>query len=158
MFLAEYLVSVVVMSLILGALNCASYPHGSEKTVKFAASVLLLYTALVPFYSLIKSISNESFDGIFDNSYVENFDADEEYKKVAENSFKDGIRELLFTKYAIKEENMQIYVFGFDFKNMRAEKITVVLYDSDILGDYRGIEEYVRGLDLGECEVKLSFG
>ena len=63
--MAEYLVSVVVMSLTLGFITYASYSSSSTRAVKFAASVLLLYTVLTPMAALIGTLDESSFDSFF---------------------------------------------------------------------------------------------
>ena len=156
--MGEYLVPVVVMSAVLGIISFVSYPTASEKTVKFAASVLLLYTALTPLLTFVSGLADGDINdliGGFEQKLPEN---DAEYEKVAEEAFKEGISKLLFTKYGIKEENFEVYVFGFNFSEMRAEKIKILLLNQGVLSDFRGIEEYITESGLGECEVSIRFG
>ena len=100
--MAEYLVSVVVMSSLLGLLSYASYPSGSERTAKFAVSVLLLYTALMPAFSLLSRLSSMDIENIIDSEDIGDFQEGGEYLEVAEEAFKAGISKLIFTK---KEDN-----------------------------------------------------
>ena len=81
-----------------------------------------------------------------------------EYKEVAEAAFKEGISKLLFTKYGIEPESAEVIVEGFDFENMRCERIKIILYGSSFLADFRAVEEYITESGLGECEVCLSIG
>ena len=155
--MAEYLVSVVVMSAILGIISYLSYGDSGGSAMRIAASVLLIYTALVPILTFINEGQSGKLDAIFDIDTEENLILGEEYVKVAEEAFRDGISKLIFTKYGINEKNCDVYTFGFDFETMRAERIRVVLRGSDAFADLRGIESYINGLSLGECEVTVSF-
>ena len=156
--MAEYLAGVVIMSAILGLISYASYPSGSERATKFAVSVLLLYTALMPAFSLISKLSSVDIDSIIENGYAPDFDQGGEYIEVAEESFKSGISKLIFTKYGVPEENIEVFVFGFNFESMRADSIKVILSGSGAFADFRGIEEYITEQGLGKCEVVISFG
>ena len=158
MYLGEYLGAVVVMSAILGLISYVSYPSGSEKTVKFAASVLLLYTALTPLLAFAGKIGSADINDFIGDLEGENIEIDGEYIKVAESAFKDGISELLASKYSIAKENAEIFVFGFDFRAMKAEKIKILLFGDGIVADFRGIENYITESGLGECEVNIRLG
>ena len=156
--MAEYLVPVVVMSATLGIISYVSYPSASEKTVKFATTVLLLYTALTPLLSFVNNITADNFENYFGNLDYGNADSEGEYAIVAEEAFKEGVCKLLFTKYGIKSENITVSVFSFDFKEMKAEKIKILLSGDGAFSDFRGIEEYITESGLGECEVNVRIG
>ena len=158
MCLGEYLGAVVVMSAILGLISYVSYPGSSEKTVKFAASVLLLYTALTPLLSFAGKITSGDLDNLLADFDVESPQIDDEYIKVAESAFKDGIFELLNSRFSVAEENAEIFVFGFDFRSMKADKIKIILFGAGAVADFRGIESYITGAGLGECEVNVRIG
>ena len=155
--MGEYLVPVVVISAVLGIISYVSYPTASEKTVKFAASVLLLYTALTPVLTMVSDFTSEDISDYLDR-FTENEKADGEYEQVASDAFKEGISKLLFTKYDIKTEDAEIYIFGFDFSKMRADKIKILLKNSGVFSDFRAIEEYITESGLGECEVNIRIG
>ena len=158
MRLADYLISVVVMSAILGFVAYASYPDSASKATKFAASVLILYVAVMPIGELISGFRNGGFDTSELIGSVPEINEGGEYVEVAEKAFKEGISKLLFTEYGIKPENASIKTEGFDFKTMRCAKMKITLYDRGALADFRGIEEYISESGLGECEVYLSIG
>lgn len=158
MRLADYVISVVVMSAILGFTSYAAYPGSASKATKFAASVLLLYVAVIPIGTLISGIREENFDISELIGEVPQAEADGEYIKVAEEAFKEGICNLLFTKYNIKPENVYIKTEGFDFEKMRCERIKITLLESGVLADFRGIEEYITESGLGDCEVGINIG
>ena len=156
--MVEYLISVVVMSATLGFISYASYPSGSERAVKFATSVLLLYTVLTPIVAIVGELDNNGFESVLGDTGTVKPEEDGAYLEVAEESFKEGIRKLLFTKYGIKEDDVKVRVYGFDFKTMSAEKIKVILSGNEVFADWRGISAYISGSGLGECEVVLDFG
>lgn len=159
--MAEYFVSVTAVSAFLGLLSFLSYPSASEKTVKFASSVLLLYTVAMPVVAFVSDIADgtvwleidEIVDGL-GGSVTE----DGEYKRVAEEAFSEGIRRLVADRYGISTDKVEVYVFGYDFENMRADKIKVVMRGAAGLKDLRLVEEYLNGLNMGECEVRSDFG
>ena len=159
--MGEYLGAVVVTSAVLGLLSYISYPSESEKTVKFAASVLLLYTALTPLLSFAGRVVEggyESLEDIIEDLGGVSYESDEEYKAVAEQAFKEGIFKLLSTKYSVSEESADVFVYGFDFQEMRAEKIKILLYGNGVTADFRAIENYITESGLGFCEVNVRIG
>lgn len=156
--MAEYLISVVVMSAILGFVAYASYPDSASKASKFASSVLLLYVAAAPMGELVSWLGDGEFYTSELIGSVPEISEGGEYVEVAEEAFKEGICKLLFTEYGVKPENVSIRTEGFDFKTMRCKKIKITLYDRGALADFRKIEEYISESGLGECEVNLSIG
>ncbi len=156
--MADYVISVVVMSAILGFTAYAAYPGSASRATKFAASVLLLYVAVLPIGQLISGIGEGEFDVSELIGPPPEINEGGEYSEIAEQAFKEGISKLLFTKYDISPENVSIVTEGFDFKSMRCERIRITLYDRGALADFRGIEEYISESGLGECEVYLSIG
>ena len=158
MSLVEYLVSVVVLSAMLGFINFLAYPSFSEKSTKFATAVLLLYAALSPLLSFLSDFDTGDVEDFFQNIYEQEIQTGEEYAKVAENAFKEGISKLLCTKYGVNAEEMNIFVYGFDFEKMDCERIKILLFGRSVTSDLRGIESYITELGLGECEVDIIIG
>lgn len=158
----EYLISVTVMSMLLGLISYLSYPGSSEKSVKFAVSVLLIYTSMLPILSFVSKISSggemDFIEEIRKDAEENVTSGKEEYITVSEDAIKKGLGKLLFTEYGIAEENIKIYVHGLDFESMKAEKIKIVLCGGGALSDYRSIEDFVNKLGIGECEVNIEFG
>lgn len=157
--MGEYLVAITAVSVFLGLLGYLSYPSGSQRSVKLALALLLLYAVMLPLVSLVRGIaengvpdSTEFPDASISGEY------EEEYVEVAKSAFKSGICKLLFTKYGIEEEDAAVYVYNFDFESMKAERIEIVLSGSAKFKDYRAIESYVTGSGLGECEVEIEIG
>lgn len=158
MHLDNYVISVVVMSAILGFTSYAAYPGSASGATKFAASVLLLYVAVMPIGAIFTSIRDGTFDSLDALPEMPQIEENGEYLEAAEEAFREGISKLLFTKYGINPENATVKTEGFDFRNMRCERILITLRGSGTLADFRGIEEYISESGLGECEVSASFG
>lgn len=158
MHLDNYVVCVVVMSAILGFTSYAAYPGSASGATKFAASVLLLYVAVIPIGSIFASFRDSGFDSSVLLPEMPEIEESGEYVEAAEEAFREGISKLLLTKYGINPENATVKTVGFDFRNMRCDRIVITLHGSGTLADFRGIEEYISESGLGECEVNASFG
>ena len=155
--MADYVISVVVMSAVLGFVAYASYPESASKASRFAASVLLLYVAVNPLGKIVRSLGGGSgLSDLIDKPppIIE----EGEYLTVAEEAFVEGVSKLLFTKYGIEPENVSIKTEGFDFQSMSCAKIKITLSGKGAFGDFRAIEEYISECGLGECEVYLKIG
>ena len=149
--MVEYLVTSCVMAVVIGVASYISYPGASERTVKLCTSLIFLYALLSPAVSMLQRLPSYKvdFDGILEDTEA----GDGTYKQVAEEAFAEGIRQLLFTKYGLNENNLRVFVIGFEFEKMRAERIKIILSGKGALADWRGIEEYITESGLGECEV-----
>ena len=135
-----------------------SYPTASLKAVKFAASVLLLYTALTPVLGFAAKITSSDAEGFLSGIDIEQIKTDDEYLKVAETAFRNGIFKLLESEFSVGKENAEVLVFDFDFKNMKAGKIKILLFGNGAVADFRRIEKYITESGLGECEVNVRIG
>ena len=162
--MAEYFISVTAVSAFIGLISFLSYPSASEKSVKLACSVLLLYTVAMPIATLISDIADGDarleIEGITDGLGEGSLDSEynSEYIRVAEEAFREGIKRLVADKYGVGEDKVEVYIFGYDIENMRAEKISVILKGRAALKDLRLIEDYLNGLNMGRCEVRSDFG
>ena len=155
--MADYIISVVVLCGVVGLIGYLAYPSVSERTLRFACSVLIIYAVILPALSLVSSLGTDISD-IIEDIRSEGSDLDGDYLLVAEEAICQGIREAIASKFNMSAENIEVKISGFDFESMRAEHIRVLLKGSSVIGDYRKIEEYTESLGLGECEVKIDFG
>lgn len=150
------------MSSLLGLISYLSYPGASEKAVKFAVSLLLIYTSITPVLAFVRNFSDDALtdfvEEIKDNANEKLDSGNEEYLLVSEEALKEGICKLIFTEYGIPAENIEVYIHGFDFEKMRAERISILLSGKGALSDSRSIENLVNELGIGECEVNIEFG
>ena len=154
--MGEYLFSVVLTSALLGVLSYASYPSvHSERSMKVASSVLLLYVVINPVFSLVENLSYDGIEDFF-GSVTGDFNMDEsQMAEASEQAFANGIATLLQQEFGADKDFVKVSVFGFDFKNMKAEKIKITLSGKSAFLDWRRIEDYITRMGLGDCEVNV---
>ena len=156
--MGSYLISVVVMTAFIGFISYLSYPGVSERAIRVASSILLIYTVCIPIVSFVSNLSaGDFFDSISDVGGSDVVLGDQTYIEVTENAFKKGVSEMICSKYGIDKENIKVYVFDLDFERMVAGKIKIILTGKSALSDWRGIEQYINESGLGKCEVLIEF-
>ena len=96
-------------------------------------------------------------DSVFDVEYDSSI-IGEGYEAVAEEAFSRGVASAVADEFSLDEKNLRVELYGFDFENMKAERIRVILSGRAALADYKGIEKYVNGLDIGVCECEIEIG
>ncbi len=152
--MAEYAASVITVSLMLGVVCYLSHPN-AERSAEIALSALLIYVVLMPLFNIIGSISNfdtDNFANIGEPSPPNGGD----YEKVSEKAFAQGIKKLVSEKYSLSEENIEVFVYGFDFEKMKAESVKILLSGRAVFADYRHIESYITAEGLGDCRVEVA--
>ena len=151
--MSVYLTTLVATSALVGICSFLSFSEGEDKGLRVASSVILVYALSLPLVTLFKEeINFEALGGDYpDISFL-----DTEFSKSAEQSFADGVEAMLTEKFSLSPDNVEIVLFGFDTKSMRAEKIKVILTGSSVFADARGIEAAVSCAGLGECEVEIG--
>ena len=91
----EYLISVTVISAMLGLISYLSYPGSSEKNTRFAVSVLLIYTSMLPILTFVSRLAYGGELSFIDEirQEAENNlpDTEQEYIAVSEEAIKKGI-------------------------------------------------------------------
>jgi hypothetical protein len=153
--LSDYLITVALISVTVGILDYLSYPSKMREAVRIFASVIIIYALITPVLTFVNRIPDNGNLGIQLPSELPNNGT---YETVAKQAFENGICKLLYTKYGIDDEDVSVSAQGFDVREMRAERIVVILSGRAALVDYRGVEEYISGLSLGNCEVKIRIG
>ena len=151
--MSEYAVGVFLISALVGMLSHLSY-GGRSDISKLALSVLMLYVVVAPLADMVK---NTDFKSLFEVDYNEEIITDG-YEGIAEDAFAKGIESAVADKFSLSEDNIRVRVVGFDFENMRAEKIQVILSGRAALADYKSIEKYLNGLNVGVCECEIEIG
>ncbi len=148
----EYMLMVFAVCAIVSVLGFLSYRRGDVAT-RSALSVLVLYVTLTPILSSLGSL--DGTDGVrlpeFDVG-----DYGEDYAEYACSAFVDGIELLIVNKYSLDGDDVRVLVEGFDFQNMCAERIRVVLTGAAALGDGKGMAKYITELGYGRCEVEIG--
>ncbi len=151
--MSEYAIGVFVISAIVGLLSHLSY-KGKGDPSRIALAIVLLYVVLSPIADMAENFDTGSlFEVEYDPSII-----GEGYEAVAEEAFRRGIAEAVADEFSIDEENLRVELGGFDFENMRADKIRLILSGRAALADYKGIEKYVNGLGIGVCECEIEIG
>ena len=153
--MSAYLTGLIAISSLIGVCSYISYGDREDKYLKTASSLILAYVVILPIVTLVKDASDYTYDGTF---WIDSFDSinDTELGESAELAFCDGVKKYVCSQFSLSEENVRVRVFGFDFANMKAEKIKVILSGSAIFADNRAISEQIEKNGLGECEVELS--
>ena len=144
---------VFLISFVVGVASLISYREKKDKATRFALGILLIYVTLSPLPALFEELDEApSFDISVPDGY------DESYKTVARDAFEEGIGKAIADRFSLLRENVTVIAEGFDFANMRAEKIRVILSGRAALADYSSIERYVNEFDIGECEAEIEIG
>ena len=147
-----YFLSVFVSCAVLGAFGMITYRENSpiERT---AFAIIILYTVSAPIAGAIFG-GDEGFS--IDLGVGESQMLDEGYVEVAKEAFEQGISRAVSEKYSISTEDISVRCVDFDFNEMKAGKIKVLLTGLGALCDRRGVEKYLNGLGIGECEVNIE--
>ena len=151
--MTEYSISVFGVLALTGALSLICY--GSGKTEKAALGIIAAFIIISPLVTAISKVdTTEVLDSLTGGGYET--DADPSY--VAEEAFAKGIKAAVTERFSVKAENISVRIINFDIKTMSCEQIKIYLDGAGAFADYRGIEDYVSGLGMGECSVEIIFG
>lgn len=152
--MSEYAIGVFAICVISGVLGLFSYRSG-ERGERLALAIITLYVIASP---LVKAAANFDPEGIGD--YLEPGDVrvDDGYSQVAMEAFADGLGAAVAEKFSLDRDLVRVNVVGFDFENMCAQSIEVVLSGRAAMADYRAIERYINDMDIGECNVEVGIG
>ena len=129
--------------------------YGSDRGESLAVGIITLSVILTP---LVREAAELDPEDWLDSVRGEVSEVSPEYIPVLEQAFSDGIKRAVAEKFSLNEDNVRISLVGFDAEKMRAERIRIVLRGSAALSDYRAVEKYINGLDLGECNVQIEIG
>ena len=149
----EYVASIVAVSILAAIASFVSYGGASERAVKGAVSVILIYTVCMPVADMIGnfSINDFEFEWHSDDTVISS-----EYLNVSEDAFAVGIKKYVCEEFKLNETEVHVQIYGFDFEKMRAERIALTLSGRAVLSDVVRIERSVENSGLGECEVKIK--
>ena len=152
--MSQYLTSLVLVSALVGVCTYASYGESSERCVKGATALMLVYVIIAPLISLAYSFATENFYEYGQNSPEFSIE-DTEFGKSAEEAFEIGIKKYLKEEFSVAEGDLTVAVFGFNAAEMKAEKIKIILSGKGALLDSRAICEEINEMNIGKCEVEL---
>ncbi len=145
---------VFVVCALVGLLSFLTYKEG-DSSARFAFAVLLLYTVASPLGGIIRDIGTGD---CFGKTEFSPEDYGEDYKETAGRAFADGVRAMICDEFSLKEEDVEVRVFGFDFSSMRSERIRVILSGTAAFADRKGIESFVDRYGIGECDAEIEIG
>ena len=148
----EYFAAVFVVSLLIGFLEKFLYKEKGVFGEKAALAVILMFAVASPLPPLLSQESVLPQFPDFGTGEV----GTGEYEEVAKEAFEEGIRKQIADEFAVGEEKINVRCINFSFKEMKAEKISVLLSLSAAGVDPQRVEKYVNGLGLGECEVQFE--
>ena len=148
----EYFTSVFIVSLLIGFLEKFLYKEKGVFGEKAALAVILMFAVASPLPTLL------SQDGVLPRfpDFSTGDVGEGEYEEVTKEAFEEGLRKQIADEFSISEEKITVRCINFSFKDMRAEKISVLLSLSAAGVDPQRVEKYVNGLGLGECEVQFE--
>ena len=151
--MTEYTIGVFCFLAFLGMLSLLCYGSGAAE--KTAVGIIAAFVILSPIVSAIKNID---LDSALDSLTGGGYEADSDPSLVAEEAFATGIKRAVAEKFSLKEEDVRVKIRDFDMEKMKSSQIIIFLGGAAAFADYRGIEEYINGLGMGECRVEVGLG
>ena len=153
--MSAYLAGLFSVSALVGVCSYISYGERQDKCLKAASSLILVYVLISPVITLMKNAADYQ---IYDDSITDSIGSieDSAIAEKGEEAFSKGIKKYVCESFSLSEDEIEVNVVDFDFSNMRARKIKIILYGKAIFSDSRRIAEEITKNGLGECEVELS--
>ena len=149
----EYVVSVVAVSMLAALAVFISYGGASERAVKGAVSVILIYTLCMPIVDMVGDFSVENLNF---ELQLEDVESSSEYFETVEEAFARGVKSYVCEEFGLDGGAVFVKIQGFAIESMRAERISIVLSGRAALSDVTRIAEAVKNAGLGECEVNIK--
>lgn len=153
--LISYLVTLALISSLVGIATYASYGEGEDRTLRSALAVILISVTVSPVISFVGgAVDGGFFEGGFEIPELSVEDTD--FAERAEQAFAEGVRRFVAEEFSLSEGDIKVRLFGFSAEKMRAEKIKIILSGRAALADNRMIAERISSEGLGVCEVELD--
>ena len=149
--MSEYFAVVFAVAFVATLGGSILYDGERATASRTAISVVLLLAVLSPLPALISDLPVLQEPIIPDG-----IEGTEEYIRVAEEAFKDGISEMLAQKYSLPEEDFAVKLENFDFATMSAERISVTLRAGAVVCDPLAVERYINSYGIGECHAEIG--
>lgn len=149
--MSGYFLTVFAVCAVLGALGMITYKENSA-IERAALAIIILYTVSAPIADAVLSGGEFSIDLRADEAEI----LDDGYLEVAKEAFELGIRRAIAEKYSINLDDISVRSVDFNFNEMKARRIKVLLTGLGALSDRRGVEKYLNSLGIGECEVDIE--
>ena len=151
--MSKYAIGVFAVCLISGVATLLS--HSSGRMEKVAIGIISLYIIIAPVAAEFQSFD---LNGWLSSLGGGDYEIDSEHSAILEDAFAEGVSAALSDKFSFDRNDVRVRVYGFDSKNLRAERIRIILSGTAALCDYKAVERYIGGLGLGECEVEIEIG
>ena len=155
MCLSSYASGLILIAALAAFCELISYKCGEDKGHKLAISVILLYSIISPLVPLVESIPDFDISEIIEEN--EETLSEGAYLEVGEEAFREGVLSFICEKWGLAREQTVVTLIGFDFQNMRCERIIITLAGKGASVDFREIENYIKTKGLGDCEVRYIF-
>ncbi len=152
--MSAYFVSVFGICVCVGALGLLSY-NDKNAAQRCALGVILLYVVLSPVARVIGEIDSDDFNLERLTSEIE---IGSGYSEVTEAAVCDGICRATSAEFSFSDEDISVKLYGFDFEEMRAEKVRVLLSGRAALSDTKAVKKYIDEMGVGECEIEIRLG
>lgn len=147
--------SVVAVSLLSALAAFFSYGGASERAVRAAIAMIMIYTVCVPAVRLVSDFSPEDLSvEVSVNKEI----AEGEYLNVAKKAFCEGVRSFVADSFHINKDEIEVNAVDFDFEKMCAKKIKIKLCGRSAMADTDRIRDAVIDAGLGDCEVNIKIG
>ena len=118
-----------------------------------AGIALIVLSVMLSFVSELVD-GGMSLPSFPDSGITDGEEAD--YVNVAKEAFAEGIRMYIAERFGLEALSIEVLCFDFNFTEMRAGLVRVVLTGKAVLADYRAIEDAIRSLGCGECECVMG--
>lgn len=151
--MTKYAIGVFAVCLISGVATLLS--HSSGKMEKVAIGIISLYIIIAP---MAAELQDFDLNAWLSSLQKVDYEIESEHSAILEDAFTDGISAAIADKFSFDRNDVRVRVYGFDSKNLRADRIRIILSGAAALGDYKAVERYIGGLSLGKCEVEIEIG
>lgn len=151
--MTEYALSAFGILAVVGLLSLFSYGSGRAESTVLA--IICLFILLSP---IVRAVGSLDAENIFDKIEIPDTEGESGYERIIEEAFADGICSAVADRFILNKESISVRLQNFDSKNMRADKIRVILSGRAALADSIAIEKYLNSLSLGECRVEIEIG
>ena len=150
--MTEYTLSAFGFLALSGMLSLLLYGEGRAE--RSAIAIISAFLIISPLASLASTVDLSSLQDSGGSKYESDLDPSD----VACEGFAEGIRTAVAEKFLINKEDIRVRTVDFDMEKMKCLRIEIFLSGAASFADYRGIEEYVTGLGMGECRVEIQLG
>lgn len=147
----EYINSIIFVSFCIAVFSFLLYKE-NERSARLAFGILLCYVTLFPLIKLpsvdVSGIISGIQGGIESGEHI--------YREDAKEAFEEGISAAVSAEFSLDAGEVRAVLHGFDFQNMSAESVQILLSGKSAFSNIEKIKKYVSELGLGDCEVLIE--